>query len=66
MRLVSTTGSFTTLERAEEVEKFFSSHPAPSAQRTIQQAIERIRINARWLEKNGSDLAIWFANNSRF
>jgi puromycin-sensitive aminopeptidase len=62
MRLVSMTGAFTTLEKAQEVESFFEEHPAPSAQRTIQQSLERIRLNAKWLENNRQGLTDWFAN----
>ncbi|MBF8267012.1 MAG: hypothetical protein HW388_520 [Dehalococcoidia bacterium] len=61
MRLVSIAGAFTTLERAQDVEEFFRDHPAPSAQRTIQQTLERIRLNVRWLERNRQELAEWFA-----
>ena len=61
MRLVSTTGSFTTLERAQEVDEFFRTHPVPSAQRTVQQSLERIRLNVKWLERNRDSLAEWFA-----
>ncbi|MCX6023159.1 MAG: M1 family aminopeptidase [Chloroflexi bacterium] len=59
--LVSITGGFTTLERAAEVESFFKAHPAPSAARTIEQSLERIRLNDRWLERNAPSLASWFA-----
>ena len=60
MRLVSATQSFTTEERAKEVEEFFREHPVPAAQRTVQQSLEKIRLNARWLEKNRDELARWF------
>ena len=60
-RLVATTGAFTTLERAQEVEEFFRDHPARSAHRTIQQSLERIRLNVRWLEGNRQGLAEWLA-----
>ena len=59
--IVSVGGGFTTLERAAEVEEFFQTHPAPSAERTVQQTLERIRLNARWLELNRAGLADWFA-----
>ncbi|MDA1216088.1 MAG: ERAP1-like C-terminal domain-containing protein, partial [Chloroflexi bacterium] len=62
MRLVGITGSFTSLDRAAEVEEFFKTHPAPAAQRTLQQSLERIRLNARWLELNAAPLAQRFAN----
>jgi puromycin-sensitive aminopeptidase len=62
MRLVSITGAFTTSEKAQEVKEFFQEHPAPSAQRTIQQSLERIGLNVQWLENNRQGLAGWFAN----
>ena len=58
---MSITGAFTTPERAREVEDFFSAHPAPSAERTIQQSLERIRLNARWLELNRQDVGDWLS-----
>ena len=61
MRLVGSTEAFTTPDRADEVEEFFETHPAPSAQRTIQQALEAIRLNAKWLEANREGLAGWLA-----
>ena len=60
MRLVSITGGFTTPEARRDVEGFFKSHPTPSATRTIQQSLERIDLNIRWLERNRGDLAKWF------
>ena len=64
MRLVSITGAFTTLDRAREVEEFFNSHPAPSAERTIQQSLERIRLNDRWLERNRQDVGEWLSTRA--
>jgi puromycin-sensitive aminopeptidase len=61
-RLVGITGGFTTLARAQEVDEFFQAHPAPSAARTIQQSLERIRLNNAWLARNRDDLAHWFAH----
>lgn len=59
MRLVSITESFTTLERAQEVEDFFQANPVAGAQRTVRQALESIRLNARWLEVNANSMAAW-------
>ncbi len=61
MRLVETTGRFTTAARAQEVEAFFAEHPAPSAARTIQQSLERIRLNERWLQQNAAPIGEWLA-----
>ena len=60
MRLVSICSSFTTDEQRADVENFFAEHPAPAAERTIRQALERVRLNIRWLEHNRTALNDWF------
>ena len=60
MRLVSIVNSFTTDEQRADVEKFFTDNPAPAAERTIRQALERMSLNIRWLELNGPALNAWF------
>ena len=60
-RLVAQTGGFTSPDKARDVEEFFNAHPAPSAARTIQQSLERIKLNVRWLERNRPVLPEWFA-----
>ena len=62
MRLVSLTSGFTTLEKREDVKRFFDEHPTPAAERTVRQSLERIRLNVSWLERNREELAEWFAN----
>jgi puromycin-sensitive aminopeptidase len=61
MRLVSICGHFTDASRLADVESFFQSHPAPAAERTIRQSLERIRLNIKWLERNRAELAAWFS-----
>ena len=60
MRLVSIVNGFTTKEGMADVEKFFTDNPAPAAERTIRQALERMRLNIRWLEQNRPALNAWF------
>ncbi len=60
MRLVGIASAFTTLEMHDDVERFFSDNPAPGGARTISQSLERIRLNAAWLERNRNELADWF------
>ena len=60
MRLVSITSHFSGGAKASEVESFFQEHPTPAAERTIRQSLERIRLNARWLENNRAELGQWF------
>jgi puromycin-sensitive aminopeptidase len=60
MRLIeSVTSHFATLARHQEVDEFFQAHPVPAAVRTVQQCLERIRINTRWLAQNREALAAW-------
>jgi puromycin-sensitive aminopeptidase len=59
MRLVSITGTFTEQSMEEEVEEFFRTHPAPGASRTILQALERIRLNFKWLALNRGSINAW-------
>ena len=59
MRLVSVISAFTTEERRAEVERFFKDNPTPAAERTVSQSLERIGVNAAWLERNRRDLADW-------
>ncbi|MDA1129087.1 MAG: M1 family metallopeptidase [Chloroflexi bacterium] len=61
MRLVSICGNFNTQEKADEVDSFFAEHPAPAAERTIRQALERVRLNIKWLEINRQEITTWFA-----
>ena len=57
MRLVSVCGNFTEAAKIGEIEAFFQEHPAPAAERTIRQSLERIRLNSKWLELNREALA---------
>ena len=43
----------------EDVEQFFSDNPSPAADRTIKQALERIRLNSAWIERNRQELDLW-------
>jgi puromycin-sensitive aminopeptidase len=62
VRLIeSVTSSFTTLAKEREVAEFFLAHPVPAATRTVQQCLERIRINSRWLARNRMEVATWLA-----
>ncbi|XP_012260332.2 puromycin-sensitive aminopeptidase isoform X1 [Athalia rosae] len=52
-RLVKfTTEDFATEESALEVEQFFADHPTPGTERTVQQSVETIRLNAAWLARD--------------
>ena len=59
-RLVSLTSRFSTPDRRNDVERFFRDHPAPAAERSIRQSLERIELNIARLERNRAELAEWF------
>ena len=61
MRLVSICSHFNSQEKADEIDSFFAEHPVPAAERTIRQALERVRLNIKWLEQNRQELTDWFA-----
>ncbi|GAB2227690.1 hypothetical protein Droror1_Dr00009517 [Drosera rotundifolia] len=41
---------FSSHEKAKEVEEFFASRRNPSIARTLKQCLERININANWIQ----------------
>jgi len=41
---------FASFEKAKEVEEFFATRSKPSMARTLKQSIERVHINANWVE----------------
>ncbi|KAK2644944.1 hypothetical protein Ddye_020139 [Dipteronia dyeriana] len=41
---------FASFEKAMEVEEFFASRSKPSVARTLKQSIERVHINAKWVQ----------------
>ncbi|XP_018320972.2 puromycin-sensitive aminopeptidase [Agrilus planipennis] len=52
-RLVKfTTENFVTEEKAQEVDNFFKEHKCPGTERSVQQAVETIRLNSAWLARD--------------
>lgn len=58
------TEGFASEERADEVQKFFAAHSAPSAERNIDQAVENIRLNAQQLTRDQAHLDSFLTNTS--
>lgn len=48
------TEGFASEQMAKEVESFFETHKSPGTERTIQQAIETIWLNAHWLNRDSA------------
>jgi len=50
---------FASEEHASEVETFFKTNRAPAAERAVKQAIESIRLNATWLNRDKDGISHW-------
>ena len=61
--LKSATSAFTSEAKAAEVEAFFKDKDTPGAERSISQALETIRLNAQWLERDRAVVKAWLASN---
>jgi len=52
-RLVkSVTQNFVSEDKDKDIRDFFAAHPAPAAERTIQQALENIQLNKKQLSRD--------------
>ena len=60
MRLVAISNTFADMDHYHDVENFFQENPTPAAERTIRQALERIRLNSAWVDRNRAELAARF------
>jgi aminopeptidase N len=52
----ATAGGIPTEAHADDVERFFRIHPAPSATRAISQTLETIRVLAKFRSRNANEL----------
>ena len=59
--IIGALGSFCMRDTAAQVRQFFMKNPVPSAERTLQQAIERIENCAALVERQSSPLNAWIA-----
>ncbi|XP_054434595.1 endoplasmic reticulum aminopeptidase 1 [Pteronotus mesoamericanus] len=61
--VMGTTNQFSTRARLEEVKGFFSSLKENGSQlRCVQQTIETIEENIRWMDKNFDKIRVWLQN----
>jgi aminopeptidase N len=61
--LVDATSTFCSAERSEQVREFFTTHKVPSAERGLQQSLERIQNCADLKSQQGPRLAQWLSNH---
>ena len=64
--LVRVPQNFASAEKAEEVEKFYGSKNLPGVERTVRQAVESIRSNAAWLQRDSETIHKWLQLHSHF
>ncbi|KAH8303799.1 hypothetical protein KR018_006010 [Drosophila ironensis] len=55
--------NFASEERAREVEAFFEANHVPGCERTVSQAVETIRLNAAWLNRDRQNLAAFLQDD---
>ena len=61
-RLIGVLSRNTTREAAADIRTFFKTHSAPAAERTLEQTLEYIESNVRWLARDGKKIAAWLAD----
>jgi len=57
-----TTKYFATKEDAEDIEAFFKNHEVDVAVRTINQSLESIELNRKWLERDRDAVVDWLGS----
>ncbi|XP_078080307.1 puromycin-sensitive aminopeptidase isoform X1 [Mustelus asterias] len=45
---------------AADIKSFFETHPAPAAERTIQQSCENVLLNGAWLKRDAEAIQLYF------
>jgi aminopeptidase N len=59
--ILSALGNFCSTDRATEIRGFFKANPVPSAERTLQQALERVENCAALDARQSPAFATWLA-----
>ena len=63
--LISSLSNFCDAESRSEIERFFSAHKVPEAERTLQQSLERISTCSDLAAKQSAKLAAWLQSNGK-
>ncbi len=58
-RFIKPAANFVRAKDAKDVEQFFKKHPAPGAERSVQQVLEKINSNDLWLNREGKNIENW-------
>lgn len=57
--IVQSTGGFCDAEMRDQVQAFFTSHPAPAAERSLKQSVERMTYCVDMKAQQGLQLSSW-------
>lgn len=57
------TSNYVTAESADEIEQFFKDSPIPTAQRSIDQSIEKVRLHAQWITRDKDAIGQFLEQN---
>lgn len=63
-RIVKAGNVFNTRAEYNDFKKFLKTHPAPGASRSVEQVLEKIDGNIRWLERDGEKIKKYLANGN--
>ena len=61
--IVGALGAFCEAGTADDVDRFFTTHKVPDAERTLKQALENIRSCARFAQTQRPKLTQWIRLN---
>jgi puromycin-sensitive aminopeptidase len=62
-RLLSPLGTHTSVKDLKDAKKFFTKNLAPGADRTLEQAYEKIESNVAWLKDDKKSIKSWLDKN---
>jgi len=62
-RLIYILGNHTTIKDLKDAKNFFKKNTAPGADRTLEQAFERIESNIAWLKDDKASIKSWLSKN---
>lgn len=63
-RLIGVLNRNTTRVAYDDIKAFFKTHSAPAAERTVEQTLEHIDSNVRWLARDGKKIEKWLKENT--
>ena len=63
--IIASLGGFCSAEKAEDVRQFFETNPVPSAERGLQQALERIDTCAALAERQSPPMTAWLQQHAQ-